>query len=252
MQAYNASFARIYNMRWAAFAQQIAPRIQAYYESTPLGQKNRDLFDLCCGVGHLAQYFLDQGYSVTGLDLSPAMLQYARENNAPYIVAGQARFIEGDAANFELDQTFGLAVSTFDALNHLPDFNALKNSFLSVYPVLLPGGQFIFDLNTRKGLRRWSSVSVEDSEDMMLVIRGVFDESAGRGTMYVSGFIPAADGLYERFEETAYNTLFDLQSVKEALQETGFRTVRFANSQNFNALVEDPENENRIFIIAEK
>jgi SAM-dependent methyltransferase len=252
MQAYNASFARIYDLRWATFAQQIAPRIRSYYEATPIGQENRALFDLCCGTGHLAQYFLDQGYQVTGLDLSPAMLEYAQEKNAPYIVAGLARFIQGDAANFELEQQYGLVVSTFDALNHLPDFHALKSCFLSVYPVVAEGGQFIFDLNTRKGLRRWTSVSVEDTEELVLIIRGVYDEPEGKAYMNVSGFLPAGDGLYERYEETAYNTAFDLSAVKEALMETGFRTARFARIQDMNALVEDAEGENRVFVIAEK
>jgi SAM-dependent methyltransferase len=252
MQAYSPSFARIYNRRWAAFAQQAAPRILSYYETTPVGQQNRDLFDLCCGAGHLAQYFLDQGYFVTGLDLSAAMLAYARDRSAPYIVAGQARFIQGDAANFQLDQQFGLVVSTFDALNHLPDFYALKGCFLSVYPVLLPGGQFIFDLNTRRGLRRWTSVSVEDTEEFTLITRSLFDEELGRGYMHVSGFIPTEDGLYERFEETAYNTAFDLGAVKDALQQTGFQSIRFARSTDFSNPVEDPEAENRIFVIAEK
>jgi SAM-dependent methyltransferase len=79
------------------------------------------------------------------------MLEYAREKNAPYIVAGQARFIQGDAANFELDQQFGLVVSTFDALNHLPDFQRPEELFPVGLPGVAEGGQFIFDLNTRKG-----------------------------------------------------------------------------------------------------
>lgn len=252
MQAYNPSFARVYNLRWTQFAQNVAPRLRAYYESTPVGQENHTLLDLCCGTGHLAVHFLDNGYQVTGLDLSPAMLDYARANASAYIVAGLAHFITADAANFELDDQYGLVVSTFDALNHLPDFTALKSCFLSVYPRVAPGGSFIFDLNTSAGLRSWTGISIEDGADLMLVTRALYDVDSQQAFMRVSGFIAVGDGLYERFEETAREVGFELAGVQEALFETGFHTVRFSRLQDLYAPVEDPERESRIYIIAEK
>ncbi len=252
MQAYNPAFARIYNLRWASFALTTAPRLRSYYEATDLGREQHSLLDICCGTGQLALNFLDDGYQVTGLDLSEGMLEYARSNAAAYIVSGQARFVQADASNFSLPERFGLAVSTFDALNHLPDFDALKGCFLSVHPLLLEGGLFIFDLNTREGLRRWTSISIEDSPELMLVTRALFDEASQRAFMRISGFVQQSDKGYERFEETAYEVAFDLAEVKEALFQTGFRTVRFARWQDLNALVEEPERETRIYIIAEK
>jgi SAM-dependent methyltransferase len=252
MQAYNASFARIYNLRWTSFAQNAALKIRMFYEATPLGQQNHRLLDLCCGTGQLALHFLDSGYEVTGIDLSDAMLDYARGNAAAYIVAGQAHFLQGDAAHFELDETFGLVVSTFDALNHLPDFEALKGCFRSVAQVLLDGGLFVFDLNTPQGLRNWTGVSVEDTPDLMLVTRSLYDETTRRAYIRISGFVPADQNLYERFEETTYEIPFDLAEVRTALFAAGFRTVHFARLQNLSAPVQFPEQENRIFVLAGK
>lgn len=252
MQAYNESFARIYNMRWAGFATNTAPKLRAFYEDTPLGQHEHTLLDLCCGTGQLALHFLDNGYQVTGLDLSEAMLDYARSSAAPYIVAGQARFVQGDAANFAFDERFGLVLSTFDALNHLPDITALKSCFLCVYQALEKGGIFIFDLNTPLGLRQWRNISVEDTPDLMLITRAFYDESSRRAYTHISGFVDAGENLYQRFEETAYEVAFDLLAVKEALLETGFSAVRFALLQDLSAPVDQPERERRIFIIAEK
>jgi SAM-dependent methyltransferase len=252
MQAYNPSFARVYNLRWTGFALNAAPRLRAYYESTPVGQENHQLLDLCCGTGQLALHFLDNGYQVTGLDLSEAMLDYARSNAAAYIVTGQARFIQGDAADFSMDEKFGLVLSTFDALNHLADFNALKGCFLSVYPVLVDGGIFIFDLNTTQGLRRWTGVSVDDSSELMVVTRALYDEASQKAYTRISGFIQAGAGLYERFEETTYEVAFNLQAIQAALLETGFHHIRFARLQDLAAPVDDPERESRIFILAEK
>jgi SAM-dependent methyltransferase len=252
MQAYNASFARIYNLRWSNFAQNTAPKLRAFYETTPVGQANHTLLDVCCGTGQLALNFLDSGYQVTGLDLSDAMLDYARASAAEYIVTRQAHFVQGDASNFEMDSQFGLVVSTFDALNHLPDFTALKGCFLSVYPVLVEGGLFIFDLNTTEGLRRWTGISIEDSPELMLVTRSLYDSESQKAFMRISGFVLAAEELYTRFEETAYEVAFNLQAVREGLLETGFRSVRFARLQDLAAPLDDPERENRVFILAEK
>ena len=46
-----------------------------------------NILDLCCSTGQIAQRLIEQGYQVTGLDLSEAVLQYARENapNAQFI-----------------------------------------------------------------------------------------------------------------------------------------------------------------------
>jgi SAM-dependent methyltransferase len=253
MQAYGASFARIYNRLWAGFAERVAPAIRAFYESTPIGQDNRALLDVCCGSGQLARHFLEHGYRAVGIDLSPHMLSYARENNASYVESGQARFVEADVASFTLEERFGLAVSTFDALNHLPDQAALQGCFRSVYPLLLDGGFLIFDLNTRAGLRRqWNGVQVQDTEELLLVNRGIYDEPGGRAWVKITGFARLESGLYERFEETAYNVAFDLAWVRQALLEAGWRSAYFCRMEDLGAPLAEPEEENRAFVVAYK
>ena len=169
MQAYGRAFAQVYNQRWIHFARGVAPRIREFYERTPCGSENASLLDLCCGTGQLAVHFLEHGYRVTGVDLSEHMLHYARQNAAQYLESGQARFVQADAAQFSLDERFGLAVSTFDALNHLPGTDALRSCFRSVYPLLVPGGTFVFDLNTRAGLlEQWTGINVQDTKEAAL------------------------------------------------------------------------------------
>ena len=252
MPGYSASFARIYNLRWARFAQTVAPELRAFYEATPVGAHNRALLDVCCGTGQLALHFLDSGYSVTGLDLSVPMLEYARANAAPYIVTGQARFIEADAANFTVADQYGLAVSTFDALNHLPDFASLRGCFESVYAALVPGGLFIFDLNTPAALRNWNNFSLEDTPELMQVTRAIYDEAQGKAYTRISGFVQREDGLYDRFEEYAVETAFDLEEARRALLDCGFTSARIARLADLNQPLEDPDRETRVYFVARK
>ena len=251
MQAYNTAFARVYNQRWTSFARQIAPYLFGFYVGIPPAATKHTVLDLCCGTGQVAHYFLERGYHVVGLDLSEGMLHYARENNRSYVNGGQARFVQGDAAKFTLEERFGLVISTFDALNHLPDLDALHSCFQSVAAVA--DGYFLFDLNTRVGLRRWNSIEVDDSrEDMLIVNHGIFDVNNERAWMKVTGFVRNDDGLYERFEQTAYNTLFALADVQQALTETGWQQVHFARLTDLKTPLADPETEGRVWVVAQK
>lgn len=249
-QAYGPAFARVYNLRWSGFAQQVAPRLLAFYAQRPISRTNQPILDLCCGTGQLARHFLEHGYRVTGLDLSEAMLAYARENTAPFVESGQARFVQGDAANFSLDDHFGLVVSTYDALNHLESLASLRRCFHCVFSVLAPEGVFIFDLNTRLGLKRWNSVNVDESDEALIITRGIYDGVSDKAFTRISGCVRVDGGLYERFEETAFNSVFELAAVKTALLETGWRTVHFTRTQDLATPIDDPEGEGRVFVVA--
>lgn len=249
MQAYGAGFAQVYNRRWSGFARQVAPFLCDFYAATALAQQNRLVLDLCCGTGQLAVYLLEHGYQVVGLDLSEAMLHYARENTQPYLTSGQVRFVQADATAFTLPERFGLVVATFDALNHLPDLQALQQCFACVAAV--SAGYFLFDLNTRAGLRCWNSIEVDDSfEDMTIVNHGIYAIDSTRAWMKVTGFIRNDEGRYEHFEQTAYNTVFAMQDVVAALTATGWQDVYFARLQDLQTPLTDPEQEGRVFVVA--
>lgn len=252
MQAYSRAFAHVYNEKWSDFALRVAPQIRAFYESVPAPSENRTLLDLCCGTGQLAAHFLEHGYRVVGIDLSEHMLSNAIRNNASYVESGQARFVQGDAAQFSLDETFGLVVSTFDALNHLPGESALRACFACVEAATKPGGWFVFDLNTTAGLARWYGINIQDTEECMIVTRGLFDQETRRAWTRISGFLRTDSGLYQRFEETAFNTTFDLAWVEQTLLETGWRAVHLARSEDLSTPLSDPEQESRVFFVAHK
>jgi SAM-dependent methyltransferase len=250
-QGYNASFARIYDRRWGFFASQVAHRLRAFYEAQPAAEGGRTLLDVGCGAGHLASDFLQAGYSVTGLDLSPSMLEYARQRCAPFVETGQARFVEGDAAGFHLDERFGLVVSTFDMLNHLPDLAALRGAFGSVYRVLAPGGLFIFDLNTAVGLaERWNSVSVEDTEELFLLNRSIYLPEERRAYTRITGFTRSEQGSYDRLDQIVYNTAFALRDVADALRAAGWPNAYAASLDSLETPLPEPEIAARVFFVA--
>lgn len=251
MQAYGKNLARIYDTKWAGFATWVAPFILDFYAGTEVGRGNKFVLDLCCGTGLLAVHFLEKGYRTVGLDLSEHMLYYARENAHQYVQSGQAGFVQGDAGNFKLAERFGLVVSTFDALNHLEDERALRNCFECAHAV--SDGYFIFDLNTRLGLRRWNSFELDDSrQDALIITRGIYDGEGVRAWTKITGFLRVANGSFERIDESIFNTAFEMETVKNLLVDVGWKDVYFARISDLRTALSEPEKEGRVFIIASK
>jgi SAM-dependent methyltransferase len=186
---------------------------------------------------------------VIGLDLSEPMLELARQNAGPHLAEGRARFVLGDATEFAVGESVGLVVSTFDSLNHLESAEALRRCFACTLAALAPGGLFVFDLNTRAGLRRWNNVTVVENPEDFLVTRGIYDGESDRAVMRISGFTRSPVG-WERFEQTAFNTVFPITEVRDALRETGFAEAWPALVEDLQTAIGEPESHGRVFLVA--
>jgi SAM-dependent methyltransferase len=122
--------------------------------------KGVHILDLCCGTGQMAQYLLEQGYQVTGLDISKEMLNYAREN------AATATFIQDDARYFKLPPTFDAVISPSASLNHIMSIEELKNVFQNVYAALLDNGIFLLGICLEEAYSSWNgSITEGDIQD---------------------------------------------------------------------------------------
>jgi len=231
----------------------MAPRIERFYQELPRSvRKHRTLLDLCCGTGQFAAYFLRQGFDVTALDLSSPMLELARENMRGIATNASATFVQADAVQFQLNKPHGLVVATYNALSHLPDLDSLRSCFTSAAAATVSGGCFIFDLYTRQGVREWNGISVTDTGDAFTIQRGIYDGGSRAQTLF-TGFI--RDGhtdQFTRFEESIYNTVFDLTSVQQLLMETSWASTHFAQSEDLAIPISEPELEDRVWIVARR
>lgn len=254
MQNYGEKFAKVYNKRWANFSQSLAPKIHDLFEfKRSRSSLHKTILDLCCGTGQLSNFFLEKDYLVFGVDLSPYMIELAKENNKKFIETKRASFSIQNAENFTIDKPVSFAVSLFDALNHLPGLNSLQSCFKQVYNCLEDEGIFLFDLNTKKGLLQiWNGISMQDDDEMTIITKGISSEDIGKAYTQISGFIKNELETYDKFTETIYNTIFDLHEVKESLNKAKFKKIYFTRPEDFSKEIEYPENERRIFVVAEK
>lgn len=251
-EAYGEISALRYNIfesRPSGFAMRAAPKILRFYQQTDIGQTNRLLLDVACGTGQLAAHFLDHGFQVVGLDSSIHMLRHARANNTQYIAQGRADFVEGDAGNFHFDQQFGLVVCTFNALNHLASFEEVKRSLASVHRVLAPGGYFLFDINTRRGLKETvESNELFDTDEEITLRKRLYDGE--RIILYASGCF-LHDDIWHRYRETIFKILIDTEELKQLFSDQGWGSYLFTDD-NYLDPIEDPEKDFVAYMVAQK
>jgi SAM-dependent methyltransferase len=93
--------------------------------------------ELGCGSGWIVRLAARHGVEATGYDVSPRMIEIAREEAAAEGV--EARFEVGDMEDLDLGRTFD-ACLTYDALHHSPRADLV---FESARRALLPGGRLL-------------------------------------------------------------------------------------------------------------
>jgi len=252
MQEYGRVFAEVYSKRWTQFSAFMGPLVKSCYEKlgAAAGDSSRSLLDLCCGTGQLCNLFLQDGYSVLGVDRSPHMLHHARQLNAAYLESGKARFVQAEVSSYQAEGQYGLIVSLFDSLNHLEGLPELARCFAHARRALAPGGMFLFDLNTAEGLKRWTGTSFQGDEEVTLLLRGIYEPGMPKAFTQITGFLRRQSGLFERFDEVVYNTVVAVAEVQEALRGSGFGAVRTVSARDLEQSLEDHEKAARVVFIA--
>lgn len=95
------------------------------------------LCELGCGPGWMTRFAARHGVDAVGYDISPQMIEIARERAAEEGV--DARFEVGDMEALELDRAFD-ACLTYDALHHSPRPELV---FRTARRALRPGGRLL-------------------------------------------------------------------------------------------------------------
>lgn len=106
------------------------------------------VLDLCCGTGSASLLLSGRGYKVTGVDISPEMIEIAKEKSA----GSDVDFYVQDVTALNLGRTFDLVLSLFDSLNYILKPEDLQEAFRHTADHLDEGGLFIFDMNTEYAL----------------------------------------------------------------------------------------------------
>lgn len=252
MQDHSKTFAKFHHQRWMNVNRQLTPMLTDFYQNSEPGRRKQPVLELGCGTGHVALSFLDKGFRVTAVDPSENMLAFARESAVRFVDSGQATFLRSELDRAEVNDGFGLCLAVHDDFNHFESVEALSACFGLARRAVAGGGLFIFDLHTRHGLQRLNNIIIEDNQQAMAAIRGIFDAERERLLVKFTGFIRADDGRFDRFDELLISHSFDLDRVSAALRDSGWEEFHFAKYTDLSRPLSDPEKVSRVFVVARR
>ena len=188
------------------------------------------ILDLGCGTGDITRLFAEKGYDLIGIDISPEMLNIAREENGHKNIL----YLNQDMREFELYGTVDVIYSSLDCLNYITGKRDLKKVFSLCHNYLNPDGLFIFDINTEFKYENTldNNTFVYDNEDAYLVWQSEYLKRSKICTFFLDMFYKN-NGTYERFYEEQEQRAYSYDDFKKIALETGFEILGIYDNLSF-------------------
>lgn len=214
------------------------------------GLPGNTVLDLACGTGSLTRELALRGYEMIGVDLSPEMLAEAAEKNRD---TGDIppMFLCQPMEKLDLYGTIDACVCCLDSVNYVTNPKKLQRAFERVHLFLMPGGLFLFDINTREKLEGLDGqVFLDETEEAYCVWRTEFSKRSSICSYFMDIFqLDEESGLWNRGEELHHERAYSTQELTEYLQQAGFHDIRQYGNLKMRAPI---SGEDRIFFVARK
>src|SRR5215203_1354084 len=210
------------------------------------------LLDMACGTGKSFVPMVSRGWSVTGCDISQAMIEIARRK-----VAEGAMPVElavADMRSLPVLGVFDLAWCLTDALNYLLSRVDLESALRSMVRNLRPGGLVAFDVNTLLSFQGFfAEETVVEHEGLRLIWTGRGYEGGDDGTIATATF--EAEPLDPGDEKVLHDAggvqrevhkerLFPEAEILAALDQAGLECLEVFG-HHYDAIFEQPLDEER-------
>jgi len=186
-------------------------------EAQSAGLEGKRLLDVGCGTGLSFVALLDRGFEVTACDISPGMLEIARQR-----VGDRAELLVGDMRELPDLGEFDLVWAVNDAANYVLSDEELRASLRSMARNLAPDGVVLFDLNTLLTFKTFFCETQErEVEGQRFIWRGEMDaEKIGPGAIAEAHF--QAEGL--DIDHVHRQRHFPEADVLAAIEDAGLRS----------------------------
>ena len=230
---------------YVAWADFIEENIRRYNPD----MKTELVLDLGCGTGRMTLELGRRGYDMTGVDLSPEMLDLARDAAEEAGLSDKMLWLLQDITDFELYGTVELAVSCLDTLNHLTDAADLRRCLSLVHNYLVPDGLFVFDIN---GKGKFENIYADNSYVMeedgsVCVWQNSYNPKTRLCDFFITLFEEDEDGRYSRYDELQTERMYTIRTMKKMLTECGFEFIGAYSDFDFGEATDASE---RIYITA--
>ena len=207
------------------------------------------VLDLACGTGSLTLELARRGYEMIGVDQSEEMLAQAAEKcrQASEI---PPLFLHQSMDKLDLYGTIDACVCCLDSVNYVTSPQKLERAFQRVHTFLMPGGLFMFDVNTPDKLRALDGqVFLDETEDTYCVRRAGRPARRRVCTYGMDLFTLEPDGRWSRAEELHEEYAYEPDELEALLVRAGFSRIKQYGERKLRA---PKAGEGRIFFAARK
>ena len=210
--------------------------------------------DLGCGTGTITWLLYRQGFRMIAADNSEEMLTEAlRKGDAMRLDSMDVPaplFIRQSMPRLKLAAPVDGVISTLDSLNYLTRERDIRETFRRVARYLVPGGRFVFDVNTPHRFRMMDRQTyVDETEESFCAWRTFFSEKRQVCLWQVDLFRRRPDGAWERSFEEHRERAWSMEQLREFLRDAGFSRIEITGDLSRKP---PKESENRWVVLAEK
>lgn len=207
------------------------------------------VLDLACGTGSLTCELVRRGYEMIGSDLSEEMLALAAEK-ARDVDGIPPIFLHQAMEDLDLYGTIDACVCCLDSVNYVTRPKLLARAFQRVHTFLMPGGLFLFDINTPDKLRGLDGqLFMDEDEDTCCIWRADYSPRRRICTYGMDLFFREDGDLWRRMEEVHEEYAYEPDELERMLRQAGFRHIRQYGERKMRA---PKPGEQRIFFTARK
>jgi SAM-dependent methyltransferase len=178
------------------------------------------VLDLGCGPGTYAVPLAERGARVTGVDLSQAMLDRARE--ATEAGGLKVRLVRADMREFVEPDCYDLVISMYTSFGYFADPAQNQRVLHHARRSLVPGGRLLLDLFSKEIFARWAGVpKVVDVDGGTLFMRDTIldDWTRFRSDWTLVQGDRARHGFFEQF-------VYSAAEIRAMLTAAGFTGIR--------------------------
>ena len=194
------------------------------------------LLDLACGTGSHAIAIAQKGIEVTGIDISDAMLTEAIDKSTR--AKTNILFSKQDMCSFEIHGNVDVITCCLDSVNHILDPSCFEKLLKNVNKYLVPGGLFIFDVNSEYKFKKiyGSNVYTESFDDLTFVWHNHFDKSSGIVEFEMTFFTRQKDGRYVKHQESNFERLYTENEIASYIEGASLEQMAIYDGFSFNSL----------------
>lgn len=205
-----------------------------------LSDTHENVLDLACGAGHLAIKMKQEGYQVTGLDLSSEMIALAKERAEEVDMV--IPFIIGNMLDLSVVEQFDAVTCYCDSLCYLPDAEAVQKTFEEISQHLTEDGVFLFDVHSIHQIDEiFPGYTFNDqTEEISFLWKSYVGEFPHSIEHDLTFFVYQEEiDLYERFDETHKERTYPIKQYLSMLKKAGFTSVEVSADYGKGKILND-------------